>query len=137
MTDKFTDEQLDYIDATLVSLGEPQAAIVLRAELTRPKPEFREGEVYAFRLSGDESWAIAVWAGRKASNEGVFRRPLDQTEVGPNWVPREAVEDLREAMEQILSGDNGHVPYNAAEIVAQNEQIAGGALSAFDKAVKP
>ena len=70
-------------------------------ELTRPQPEFREGQVVHADGPNYFGW---YKVGKNDDERGILEqsRPLTPEEVGPGYVP---VEDVRPLVEYILSRD--------------------------------
>ena len=118
-------------DMTLIALND------LITEITKPAQVFSEGQVvFLPEMEDDQPTGqfLVVYYPDHDSWDGC--RPLNQTEVGPDWVPLSEFEKLRDALISILRGDNGHVPYNSAEMVAMHEEAATQALDALPDRLK-
>ncbi len=67
---------------------------MLRQELTR-KPDFREGQVVAYGQKNDQLYDVFPLV----SLQNPQARPLNQTGVGPDWVPAENAPELDKCLE--------------------------------------
>jgi len=77
----------------------------MQDQLTRPKPEFAEGQVVVFSREKTVQYDLAETFEDEIKH---YCRPLTQTEVGPNWVPAEAVKVLRDVASRVYDHlDNG------------------------------
>ena len=125
MTDKYT---LEEIEAATIKLSSnpsyddvDEYMELLKAELTRPKPEFAEGQVINTG-TGDGNWSYVRYESSLMDLHG-RERHLTLTEHGP------AVKALRDYVEMLATGANrfkepGYI------------HTAKNALAAFDAAIE-
>ena len=84
----------------------------VKNRLTRPQPEFREGQVLC--SGGDGNWSYVRYEQRKMDLNG-RERPLTPEEVGPGYVP---VEDVRPLVEYVRNyAPDINLPDNLKELI--------------------
>jgi len=127
MTDKYTPEEvMDALKAAGIRRVDRECILGLLTS----KPKFTDGQVVYYHTTGD-------YGNYNSSSIRRQKRALNQTEVGPDWVPRDAVIELRGCMENIATRprlNNSH--YQCEGAVKDMQREAHKALERFDKAIK-
>jgi hypothetical protein len=94
MTDKYTIEEIgkaihdEYMENDFGGSTDFPEKVIKR--LTKPEYEFREGEVAINKASGAPM--LVAWP--EDMHEPKSYRPLNQTEVGPDWIPCDVYNQL-------------------------------------------
>ena len=142
MTD-FTEEQIreayDRLDSR--NKGWTPTYSELIAELTRPPQQFREGQVlhHSYLEDDQPTGEYVAIDGVDLDCYGPSWRKLTQSEVGPDWYPKEAVEVLKETMMRIIETESrteisGKDPERMKLQLEDIQKILRFSLAAFDKA---
>ena len=104
----------------------------------RNEPKFAEGQVvFAKYLEDDVPTGDYVRVEKVDMDKSHGNaRPLNQAEVGPDWVPKDAVMELRDIVGLLSNAEwlNGRIGYPEDEIL-HRARMAMSAAEAFDKKV--